>query len=59
VGLEYVKEALLKDRSKAQYYVERFEESQKYAQVDPWQESINSGFTKEFEPIVLAPKEEF
>ncbi|MDD2639443.1 MAG: nitrite reductase large subunit NirB [Arcobacteraceae bacterium] len=59
VGLEYVKEALLKDKSKAQYYVQRFEESQKYAQVDPWQESINSGFTKEFEPIVLAPKEEF
>jgi nitrite reductase (NADH) large subunit len=59
VGLEYVKEAILSDKNTAEIYVQRFEESQKYAQVDPWQQSIDSGFTKEFEPIVLAPKEEF
>jgi nitrite reductase (NADH) large subunit len=58
VGLEYIKSILL-DEEKRNHYAQEFEESQKYAQVDPWQESIDSGFTKEFEPIVLAPKEEF
>lgn len=58
VGLEYIKVAMFDEKRRYQYARE-FEESQKYAQVDPWQESIHSGFTKEFEPIVLAPKEEF
>ena len=56
VGLEYIKEAMFDDKRRY-HYAREFEESQKYAQVDPWQESIDSGFTKEFEPIVLAPKE--
>ena len=57
VGLEYIKEAMFEQKRRYEY-AKGFEESQKYAQVDPWQESIDSGFTKEFEPIVLAPKEE-
>jgi nitrite reductase (NADH) large subunit len=57
VGLEYIKEAMF-DKKRQYEYARGFEESQKYAQIDPWQESVDSGFTKEFEPIVLAPVQE-
>ena len=57
VGLEYVKEIMF-DQNKRESYAKEFEVSQKYAQIDPWQESVDSGFTKEFEPIVLAPSQE-
>lgn len=57
VGLEYVKEAILNDVDNRKQYAHRFEVSQRYAQVDPWKDSIESGFTKEFAPIVLDPSE--
>ena len=53
VGIEYVKDALVKDDKKRDFYAKGFDESQKHAQIDPWKESIDSGFAQEFEPIVL------
>jgi nitrite reductase (NADH) large subunit len=56
VGLEYIKKDMLDDE-KRKYYAQRFEESQKSAQVDPWAKAIEDGFTKEFNPIVINPEE--
>ena len=57
VGLEYVKKAILEDDENRKACANRFDESQKHAQVDPWQESIESGFTKAFNPVVIDPKD--
>lgn len=57
VGLEYIKDAILENRDDRLKYMKRFEISQKYAQVDPWNESIKNGFTKQFTPIVLDTKD--
>ncbi len=57
VGLQYVKDAILNNKSNRVKYAVAFEESQKYAQIDPWAESIKSGFTKEFSPIILDIKD--
>ena len=56
VGLEYIKNVMLDDE-KRKYYAQRFDESQKSAQVDPWAKAIKDGFTKEFEPIVIETKD--
>ncbi len=56
VGLDYVKDAILNDEKNREACALRFEESQKHAQVDPWQEANESGFTKEFNPIVIDTK---
>lgn len=56
VGLQYVKEVMEK-KEQVDFYARRFEESQKSAQVDPWAKSIEEGFTKEFETIVINPEE--
>jgi len=56
VGLEYIKDAILHDEKNRYKYARAFEESQKYAQVDPWEESRKDGFTKEFAPIVIDTK---
>lgn len=56
VGLQYVKDTLF-DKEKLHFYARRFEESQKYAQIDPWAKAIEDGFTKEFNPIVINPEE--
>ena len=53
VGLEYVKDAILNDENNRYKYARAFEESQKYAQIDPWEESRKDGFTEEFAPIVI------
>jgi len=53
VGLEYVKDAILHDEKKRKEYALGFDESQKYAQVDPWEESRKDGFADEFSPIVI------
>jgi len=55
VGLEYVKEVMFDDE-KRKYYADRFDISQKSAQVDPWAKSIEDGYTKEFSPIVIDTK---
>jgi len=56
VGFEYIKKPMLDDKTR-KYYANRFEESQKSAQVDPWAKAIEDGFTKEFDPIVIKPEE--
>ena len=56
VGLEYVKKIMFDDE-KRKYYAQRFDESQKSAQVDPWAKAIEDGFTKEFNSIVINPEE--
>ena len=56
VGLEYVKDVLLKDKSGIDFYAARFDESQRTAQIDPWEKSRKDGFAKEFSPIVIAPE---
>ncbi len=58
VGLQYVKDVIL-NKEKREFYVLRFEESQKSAQVDPWAKAIEDGFTKEFSSIVINPEESF
>jgi hypothetical protein len=52
VGLEYVKKIMFDDE-KRKMYAASFVESQRTAQVDPWKESIDNDFTKEFNPIVI------
>ncbi len=56
VGLEYIKNVMLDD-DKRKFYADRFEKSQKSAQVDPWAKAIDEGFTKEFNPIVIDTKD--
>jgi len=53
VGIDYVKDVIVKDDAKRDFYAKGFDESQKHAQIDPWKDSVDSGFTQEFEPIVL------
>ncbi|NQY93670.1 MAG: hypothetical protein HRT43_05850, partial [Campylobacteraceae bacterium] len=53
VGIQYVKDAIVNDDKKREHYAKGFDESQKHAQIDPWKQSIDSGFAKEFEPILL------
>ena len=57
VGLEYIKEVLLNTKGNIEFYEKRFIESQKHAQIDPWEESRKDGFTKEFQPIILDIKD--
>ena len=57
-GLQYVKDVML-DKQKVSYYANKFEISQKSAQVDPWAKAIEEGFTKEFNPIVINPEDSF
>ncbi len=52
VGLEYIKKVMFNDE-KRKMYAALFDESQKSAQVDPWAKSIEDGYTKEFNPIVI------
>jgi nitrite reductase (NADH) large subunit len=56
VGIDYVKNAILHDDARRKEYALGFEESQKHAQIDPWEESRKDGFTKEFSPIVIDTK---
>lgn len=53
VGIDYVKDVIVKDDKKRDFYAKGFDESQKHAQIDPWKQSVDSGFAQEFEPIVL------
>ena len=55
VGLQYIKDDMLNEE-KRKYWAARFDESQKSAQVDPWEAARKDGFTKEFSPIVIAPE---
>jgi nitrite reductase (NADH) large subunit len=51
VGLSYVKEKIVEDEDNRKALAERFRESQKYMQDDPWQERAEGGEAHEFTPI--------
>jgi nitrite reductase (NADH) large subunit len=53
VGLHYVKARIVDDAANRKRLAERFLESQKYAQVDPWKERAEGVDRHEFEPIRL------
>ena len=52
VGLSYIKSEIVDNREQRITYYQRFLESQKYAQVDPWAERASAGVEKhEFIPL--------
>ena len=51
VGLSYVKQRIVDDAQGRKILYERFLESQKYAQIDPWKERAEGGEAHEFTPI--------
>ena len=54
VGLEKIKKAILDDEKNRKALYERFLESQKYAQIDPWKERAEGKDALEFTPIKIA-----
>jgi len=46
VGLSHVKESMLDDAENRKALAARFDESQKYAQIDPWAERASKGVAK-------------
>jgi len=46
VGLTYIKQEIVEDAEKRKAFYDRFIESQKYAQVDPWKKRVE-GFDKQ------------
>ena len=48
VGKESITKAIVEDLDKRRHYYERFVYSQKFAQVDPWQERVNGKDAHEF-----------
>ena len=54
VGLEYVKQRIVEDAEGRKALCERFVESQKYAQIDPWEERASHDVERhEFVPLKL------
>ncbi|MBI3774261.1 MAG: NAD(P)/FAD-dependent oxidoreductase [Gammaproteobacteria bacterium] len=51
VGLTYVKQRVVDDAPGRKLLAERFMESQKYAQVDPWKQHADAADKREFIPI--------
>ena len=51
VGLTYIKERIVEDDKARREYAERFRESQKYAQTDPWAERAEGADQHEFTPL--------
>ncbi len=51
VGLTYVKQRVVDDAPGRKLLAERFMESQKYAQVDPWKQHAEAADQREFIPI--------
>jgi len=53
VGLAYIKERVVEDAANRQSLAERFAESQKPAQVDPWKARVEGELAREFAPITV------
>ncbi len=51
IGYDEVRAQILEDESKRKAYYERFVFSQKFAQVDPWDERVSGKDKHEFEPM--------
>ena len=54
VGLTYVKEQIVENTEKRMQLKQRFEESQKYVQTDPWKERAEGVDSHEFTPLTLS-----
>ena len=48
VGMDSIQASIVKDREKRRFYYDRFVFSQKFAQVDPWEERVNGKDAHEF-----------
>ena len=53
VGLTYVKEKMVDDAENRKALQQRFEESQKYVQIDPWKERADGAESHEFIPLTV------
>jgi nitrite reductase (NADH) large subunit len=53
VGLTYVREKVVDDAENRKTLKQRFEESQKYVQTDPWKERAEGADSHEFTPLSL------
>ena len=53
VGLDEIRNQIMNDTDKRQAYYDRFVESQKYAQVDPWSERVSGKDKHEFKPMAV------
>ncbi len=53
VGLTYVKEKVVEDAENRKALQQRFEESQKYVQIDPWKERAEGAESHEFTPLTV------
>ncbi|MCK5499439.1 MAG: NAD(P)/FAD-dependent oxidoreductase, partial [Gammaproteobacteria bacterium] len=53
VGLSFVQKAIVKDEDNRKHLAQRFLESQKHAQVDPWKERAEGVDKNEFTPIKM------
>jgi len=52
VGYDEVRSQIMEDKIQRSAYYQRFVESQKVAQVDPWSERVSGMHKNEFAPIV-------
>jgi len=53
VGLDEIRNQIMNDTDRRQAYYDRFVESQKYAQVDPWSERVSGKDKHEFKPMAV------
>ncbi len=53
VGLDEIRNQIMTDVEKRRAYYDRFVESQKYAQVDPWSERVSGKDKHEFKPMAV------
>jgi nitrite reductase (NADH) large subunit len=51
IGIPEIKKQIMEDDDKRRAYFDRFVESQKYAQVDPWSERVSGKDKHEFKPM--------
>ena len=55
IGLDEIRAQIMDDPEKRQAYFERFVFSQKFAQVDPWDERVSGKDKHEFNPMATLP----
>jgi len=51
IGLDEIRNQILNDADKRKYYFDRFVFSQKFAQIDPWDERVSGKDKHEFNPM--------
>ena len=58
IGYDEVRAQIMDDADKRKAYFDRFVESQKYAQVDPWSERVSGKDKHEFKPMAVVGQTE-